>query len=256
MATLILCCLTLAFSNFAVADEQQFTQGLRHYSQSQWQEASVSFLAAAKENVDRVQKSNAYYNLGLAEFQKKTSTSNGIALAYLRSAIELNQDLQPARQAKNFVLSQIANGKDLEPEEGFWAPLHKNYLSWFSLAELGVFTWGFFSLGLWLLFVHLKNKNSSPSIALILSSALAVLFGIVLGLKIYDLSIERGTVIGDKVSLLLLPQEGGGGQGEISNGSLVTIVNKSSGWLQIRFGLSQLGWVPEKEIIIHPTSLH
>lgn len=243
---------------FAVANQAQFEEGLGQYSEGKWAEASESFARAAKEPLSPSQKAVIYYNWGLAEYQKKEPTSFGRALAYFRIATELDQSsdlVEKAVSAKAFAISELASGKTLEVTETFWDKLSYQYLIFFSVSGLGFLFWASLTLMLWLVFKAKKSKSHGVSVALISSSILSAFFGLLLAFKIYDMSIERGTILPEKVELKLLPRESGGGQGQLDGGSLVKVVNQTEGWVQVRFGAGALGWIPESEIIIHRTAL-
>ncbi len=237
--------------------DSAFQTGLKNYQEKHFDLSVSAFQKALELSPKNI---STLTNLALAQFQ---NGQKGWSIALLRKALNFDPEDPTARAAYDFILPQL-EVKEI-PHELLWSEtLHARVLSpfslfWFScLAALFIFSAG------WSILTYIgKLKRSQlketvpPSFSSLTIFFLlgAVVFLLLLGLKIVDQSQTRGTIVTkDKASVLSSPDEKAPSLFEVYPGFEV-IVEKSvektgSQWLQVNYPGGPTGWIPQSALLL------
>jgi len=249
----VLICL-ICSGSAAFAEDATFTknfqEGVKLYQAKEFEKAKGAFDEALK---NEPHNATAMTNLALVEYQLGNKP---LAIAHFRKALVLDPELAAASAGLKFAFSQleikevphkIDNFEDLRAR--FLAPVPMSV--YLILTALFLFSagWTFLSY-LGRRKQALTKESSLPSFPVI-SGLFALGFFAALGLsvlKYYDSTIQRGTIITERVSLQSAP---GDGQTTLLDlyGGFEVIIHQSEGeWVQVEYPGSLAGWM-KKEVL-------
>ena len=232
--------------------EDNYKEGVQHYQNKSFDKAQASFqnaLLLSSLNLSTLT------NLGLVSFELG---NKGLAIAYLRRALEIDWDFSPARAAYDYIWSQL-EVKEVPHRIETYETIRENFLSPFSLTEYLWFGGFCFLISGWLLIRYLGQKRRAlqdelplpqfPSVGAIVFTLFIVVF-LFTGLKIYDLNLPRATIIAAKVSLKTAPSESETNLLELSQGFEVILRKVDSDWLQVTYPGGPTGWVKKTDLMV------
>lgn len=231
--------------------EQSFQEGVKLYQSKDFAKALVSFESALKENPHNI---SLLTNLGLVSFELG---KKGQALGYLRRALELDTDFGPAVQASKYVWSQL-EVKELPHRIETYETIRSYFLKQVHLSSF-LFLGGlcFFFSG-WLFIRYFGQRKKAfddelplpafPTVATLLAFFFVALLLLSL-LKAYDLTLDRATIIAEKVSMHTAPSENETSLFELSQGLEVIVRKSENDWLQVTYPGGPTGWIKKSELM-------
>ncbi len=232
--------------------EESYKEGVQHYQNKSFDKAQASFQNALLLNSLNL---STLTNLGLVSFELG---NKGLAIAYLRRALEIDGDFSPAKLAYDYIWSQL-EVKEVPHRIETYETLRENFLIPFSLSDYLWFGGFCFIISGWLLIRYLGQKRRAlqdelplpqfPSVGTIVFILFIVVF-IFTGLKIYDLNLPRATVIAAKVSLKTAPSDSETSLLELSQGFEVILRKAESDWLQVTYPGGPTGWLKKTDLMV------
>ncbi|WP_413585963.1 tetratricopeptide repeat protein [Bdellovibrio sp. HCB274] len=228
-----------------------FNQGTQHYTAKEYEKSRDAFAKALELDPHNA---TTLTNLALAQFQLGKKP---LAVGLFRKALTNDPDLTQARAGLKFALGQM-EVKDIPHQIETYETVRKKLLEPVSQIAYLIMTALFlFAAGwIWIGFMGQRRRAIAEETALpgfpVIGSLLALGFLVsitLLGLKIYDQSIVRATVIEDKVSLQAAPGENQAALLEVFGGMEVIVQNENAEWSQVTFPGSITGWVKKSAIL-------
>ncbi len=252
--SLVVVFLFISFFNFieANATGEFFSQGTQMYVSKEYEKARELFLKELDQDPDNA---TVMTNLALTEFQLG---KKALAVGLLRKALTSDPELATAQSALEFILSSLQI-KEVPHQIETYESLRANILQRLPLsAFLILLALTFFAAG-WSLISFfgrrkraIQEEKSIPSIPVItiVLSLLVVIFTGLSGLKIYDSTVIRGTIIEEKVTLQTAPGENQVAIFELSGGTEVITRQTQGDWVQITYPGSVTGWIKKNSILM------
>ena len=229
-----------------------FNEGVQAYSAKDFPKAKESFQKALS-----LEKNNATVltNLALVEFQLK---NRGMSIALFRHALEINPQMKTAQDGLHFALSQLEI-KEVPHQIETYETIRSRFLQPIPLFFYQVLTCILlFSAG-WLLIGYWGKRKRAltdeaalpplPIIGIIFTLGFLVC-ATFLGLKIYDYSIPRGTIVTEKVSLHAGPGEDQVSILDLHAGFEVVVRSFSGDWVQVTYPGSLTGWMKKSDLYL------
>ena len=224
-----------------------FQRGVQQFNEKKFEEAKESFLLAYQREP---QNSTFSYNLALSFAETKKGPQ---ALGYLRRTLELNPFSLEFRSAWNYYL------KKFPPPE-----IPRRLSSWDlfidSLRPLPSLLIFFPLMGALIFFGFLVTRriretksdaeHQSSSVSLWASVILLAFLSFFYAAKIYDLSLCRGTLLAENVSVKAAPEDGASEITQFPAGAELIIQEKQGDWLKVQYPGSFTGWVKQEAILI------
>lgn len=227
-----------------------FNNGVKAYQAKDFPLAQEQFKKALALDPHNA---TALTNLALVEFQLK---NKGLSIALFRHALDINPEFTTAQDGLKFALSQLEI-KEVPHKIETYETIRSRFLVPIPLFFYQVLTCILlFSAG-WLLIGYwgkrrraIQEESAFPAIPFIgiLFSLGFVLCAILLGLKIYDHTIPRGTIISDKVSLQSAPGADQVAVLDLHPGFEVIIHATSGEWVQVTYPGSFTGWMKKSDL--------
>lgn len=196
----------------------------------------------------------AMTNLGLAEFQRG---DKGRAIAWFRRSLAFDPRQTEAANGLKYALSQLEI-KEIPHRIETIETLHEDFLQSIfvrhvlGLTGLLLLVFGWFLIA-WLGQRRRAIRADEPPPAfpwtLGLLGTLFVVSVILLSLKLYDASLDRGTVVGKVVPVRSLPGENGVSLFELHEGFEVLIGDVNKDWVQVTYPGALTGWIPKENLI-------
>jgi tetratricopeptide (TPR) repeat protein len=193
-------------------------------------------------------------NLSIASYKKGET---GLALGLSRRLLELDPRNQKASQAVRFLTTKITPSHQ---QADFLQTLHSlvlqkldiNYLLLFTALVMAASGW------LWILFAR-RAKNSReaesapPKIPLIAGfvSFIFIVMVLVSSLKLWDRSIERGTILKSESLLLSSPDKDGVELMRLAEGAEVHILDLNNNFLKVHSPGAISGWISVESVFRH-----
>lgn len=237
-------------SNLVFANSNDnFMLGIKSYQQNNYQVAIEEF---SKALVLDPQNSMIMTNLGLAYFK---TGKNFLSLAYLRKAHHISPWLETPVAALDFVTART----QIKPLPGE-VSTYQNFRAFSKQIPLPLIA---FSTCLTLLIFGLtfiqylvkKKKSEQEEIAPPTTPWLNVLMGLIClclitisSLVFYDQQLQYGTIVIDKTSLRIAPDEQQVELSELYGGLEVEVGQTIDGWTQVTYGGTLTGWVKKEAI--------
>lgn len=230
--------------------KEAFESGVLSYQSKKYEDARTAFSFALEKDPLNVQ---ALTNLALVQFQMGQLPW---AIALLRKAHNLDPDFSTPRAALDFIMPQLGT-REIPHEIQFWETFRSTLLVPFPLNSLMAMT-ALCLLGtgwLWLQYFGrrkqaLQEEKPFPSFPLI-GTLIALLFmsGLTLSvLKVWDLSIPRGTVVTEKVTVYSAPDEKSAVLFDLFGGLEVIMKSSNDQWVQVTYPGALTGWIPKSSV--------
>lgn len=229
-----------------------FNEGIQAYTAKDFPKAKESFTKALT-----IERHNATVltNLALVEFQQKNM---GQSIALFRHALEINPQLVTAQEGLHFALSQLPI-KEVPHQIETYETIRSRFLVPIPLFFYQVLTCILlFSAG-WLLIGYWGKRKRAladeaalpplPVIGLIFTLGFLVC-ATFLGLKIYDSSIPRGTIVTEKISLHAGPGDDQAPILDLHAGFEVVVRSFSGDWVQVTYPGSLTGWMKKSDLYL------
>ncbi len=232
--------------------EENFQQGVKLYQNKDFKAAHSNFEEALKQQPHNI---SVLTNLGLVTFDMG---KKGLALGYLRRALELEPDFRPAEQAYDYVWSQL-EVKELPHRIETYETFRQYFLKEVSLSSYLLLGGLCFLISGWLLIRYFGVRKKAmqqelplppvPGVGFTVGFFFIALFILSL-FKLYDLSIQRGTIILEKVSMHTAPSESEASLFELTQG-LEVVARKTEGdWVQVTYPGGPTGWIKKSELMM------
>lgn len=244
----------ISFSSIANSQtaEELFQAGVSSLQKNELDQARDQFSQSLKLAPNNVQ---TLYNLGLTENRAK---NEGLALGLWRKALVLQPTNHQVAQAIEFAENNlpqrpISRGGDL------FESLHDSFLAETSLMSLIALNLALLAFAGWILIRYaarrsrsIENEEPSPPFPYI-----GILFGlglvvsaIVLGAKVYDLTLTRATITADKVEVKTSPDSQAATLFELFEGVEVIVRQSREGWMQVTYPGGLSGWVQSDAVLV------
>ncbi|AHI04615.1 TPR domain-containing protein [Bdellovibrio bacteriovorus W] len=248
----------VVFSSLSLAadksesSEVHFQKANELYFAKKYEEAKQAYTELLQSSPDNADVTT---NLALSEFHLGNKFAS---LGWLRRALYLDPSHSQAQQGLNFVTSQI-QVREVPRQIPFFENIHHSLLAKFPLPA--VFLIGFlclmaFAWGLISFLAQRRNafrqQASLPTLPwrVVISGAFFVLFTLMTGLKLYDLSLLRGTVISESVSLQTAPGDNQVTILDVYGGNEVIIQQTQGEWAQVTLPGSVTGWIKTSQLVM------
>jgi hypothetical protein len=253
-------CCVFFFLTLARAEEinASYTAGLKSYQDSKFEQAKQDFVTALQEEP---QNPFINYNLALTEWKLGHL---GISLALLRRAQHVDPTFEDAFRAESSIREGL-KVKDLPHQISLWETIRTQLLKNLSVNSL----LGVLALVLAVTaytgpkFLGARRRNTiegtgippNPT-AFVVSCILTLIVMVTTGLKFFDLTRNRGTIVVEKVEALSGPEAGASGLFELFEG-LEVIVRRTyldsnnKEWVQVTYPGGMTGWVLAENLVSH-----
>lgn len=229
-----------------------FKQGTQSYSEKKFDQAQDFF---SKALVKDPQNSTVLTNLALVQFQLGHKAK---ALAHFRKALDIEPNLQEAKAGLKFVLSQMEI-KEIPHQLEFYESLRDKLLAPVSLQVYLGFTALFLFASGWTLISYLGKRRKAigeesalpgfPILSTCFLGGLLIILSLSI-LKAYDSSIQRATIVEEKVSLQSAPGETQVGILDLYAGMEVIVRITDNGWTQVTYPGAITGWVKSDSLMV------
>ena len=222
--------------------ESLWALGVQAFQQQNFAEAAQYFAQLSTQQPHNVA---ALYNGALSEYKMQHKAK---ALGLWRRALKIDPWFGAARRALAWAYDQ---GMPQEPSTGFnwW---HHYVLSYMSLNMLLAALWLVLLVSCaWAWRAGLKGRRLWPSPPAIVLCSLAVLLVLLIGVKSYDLSLKRATLIGPELSVQTAPNEGANVLFQARAGQQVVVRRHIGDWLLCAQNGRNLGWLDRDSVLLH-----
>ncbi|MFV8256847.1 tetratricopeptide repeat protein [Bdellovibrio bacteriovorus] len=229
-----------------------FKQGTQFYVAKDYAKAKESFSKALQNDPHNA---TVLTNLALSEFQLGNKP---LAVGLLRKALDSEPELSTAVAGLKFVLSQM-QVKEVPHQIETYESLRKNLLQPVPLTAYLILSTLLFFVAGWLLLGYAGARRRAlneetalprfPTVAVILTLGFVIFTGL-LGLKIYDLSVTRGTIIEEKVALQTAPGENQVSILDLFGGMEVVAHTTQGDWVQVTYPGSLTGWIKKSSLLL------
>ncbi|MEK6772648.1 MAG: SH3 domain-containing protein [Bdellovibrionota bacterium] len=232
--------------------EQSFQEGVKLYQNKDFEKARSSFEASLVKDPHNI---SVLTNLGMVFFE---IGKKGLALAYLRRALEIDADFRPAQTAYNYVWSRL-EVKELPHRLETYESLRDYLLKPVSLSSYLWLGSLFFLLSGWLLIRFFGKRKRAfeeelplppfPTVGFMIMIIFITFFSLTL-LKVYDLTLTRATITAEKVPMHTAPNENEASLFELSQGLEVILRKSEADWVQVTYPGGPTGWVKKTELMV------
>lgn len=252
--SVVICLLLCPFRGMAQQDSfsSLFNEGVKQYQAKEFEKAAESFSKSLELDPHNA---TALTNLALVQFQLK---QKGLAIALFRRALEVNPELPTARAGLKFAISQLEI-KEVPHKIETYENLRTKVLQPVPLLVYQVLTALLLFAAGWILINYWSHRKKAiaeekafpqfPYIGVLLALGFVVSLGL-LSLKLYDQTIQRGTIITEKVSLQAAPGENQVPVLDLYAGFEVIIHQTSGDWVQVTYPGSLTGWMPKASLYL------
>lgn len=232
--------------------ESLFKAGVEFYQTKSYDKARDAFDKAVQL---QPHNASALTNLALSYYQIQ---QKGWAIALFRKALSLQPELTTARAGLKHTLSQL-EVKEIPHQIETYETLRAQVLQPVTLLTYLILTALLLLASGWFILAYFEKRKNAlesesalpnfPIIASLLSFCF-VISTLLLAMKAYDLSIPRGTVVSEKVSVQSAPGEQQVVLFELYTGLEVIIQNEDKDWIQVTYPGASTGWIPKKSVFI------
>ncbi|MES2768495.1 MAG: SH3 domain-containing protein [Bdellovibrionota bacterium] len=247
-------------SNICFAAEGDPSSAFNNYQKSY----QSNDFEAARTTIEEALKShthNSYliYNLGLTEYKLGKT---GLAIGLWRKALSINPQLNEARQAVDFAVSQMSAKPLAKTTDSTWVWLEKLIVDHLSFNMI----WPFFLLSLFVSgFMFIKflgakrkafaNDEATPILGTkpILFLVITVCLGVVSFFSFKDLVTTKATTIVKLAEVKTGPNAEYGTLFEIPEGTEVLIRDKEAEWYKIEDPTGRVGWAARDQLFVTNT---
>lgn len=239
--------LVLPMLSFGNDDVQAlFTKGNSYYAKAQYKEALNTYQQILN---DGYQSAAVYFNMGNASYKTDDIPS---ALLYYEKAHKLapgNEDINVNIRFANLKTTDKID----EAPEFFLANWWKAVILSFSVSALSTFSILFLLLGSGVLIIYFFTNSVSIKKSSFYTSMLLFFLGVLTiftaGMQISYFDGHRQAIIfSSSVVVKNGPVEKSGGVFVLHDGTKVNILDNSNGWLKIRLGNGNEGWIKATDV--------
>jgi len=237
-------------SGTKASSEALFQQGLGAFQKADYKQARTAFQEALKDGDNPV----VLFDLGLTE---QRLGNNGLALALWRKALAIDPGFARAQQAIAWTRSKLERS-EIAHEVELWESLRKHALVtvplWSYLLSCAVLL---LTAG-WLCLRYFGLRRQArlderpmpppPWLASLCSLGFFIAF-FLSGAKIYDQSVERGTIIEKKVEARSSPSADATSLFDLYEGLEVIVRGRSGVWTQVTYPGGSTGWIPSQALL-------
>ncbi len=231
--------------------------GVEAFAKGDFQAAKAAFDGALN---DEPTSPSLQYNLGLAELRLG---NKGLAVGRWRKALSISPSYKPALHALSWIEPQLprthfGNDGDL------WEDVRDFLLVPVSLIQFILLAFLLFFVTGWLALRYfgkrrraLLDESALPPFP-VSATVTAVLFLLSLalvGLKAYDLSVARGTVVVAKVPVLTSPDPESASLFDLFEGFEIIVRQSHQDWLQVTQPGGLSGWIPKESVYLSVDNL-
>lgn len=245
-----------AFSS-TYANESDLSSAFNNYQKSY----QAGDFEAAKTTIEEALKThthNSYliYNLGLTEYKLGKV---GLAIGLWRKALSLNPQLNEARRAIDFAMSQMNQRPLAQNTDSTWVWIEKliqDYVSFNLIWPL--FLICFFVAGYLLIKFFgekrraFENDGTPPVLGSkpIIFLALSFVLGVVSFVSFKDIAATKATVIAKPTEVRTGPSADNATLFEVPEGTEVLIRDNDNGWYKIEDPTGRTGWTDGNNLYI------
>lgn len=242
----------VATADQAESSEVRFQKANELYFAKKFEEAKRSYAELLQAHPA---SADITANLALTEFQ---TGNKFMALGLLRRALYLDPSHGPAQQGLKFVTSQIQI-REMPRQIPFFESIHHSVLAKFPLPAIlliGFLCFFSFTFGLITYLAQrrrsFRQQTSLPNLPwrVVISGAFFVLFTLITGLKVYDLSLHRATVISESSSLQTAPGDNQVTILDVYGGNEVIVHQTQGDWAQVTIPGSVTGWIKTSLLVM------
>lgn len=232
--------------------ESFFRDGVTAFRKSDYPAARTAFSESLKSQPNNPA---ALFNLGLVEYR---AGHVGLGLGLWRKALAQSPDYSPARRALAWAETHTPRAS-LSRDSDTWDAFRSALLAPVPLSRYLGFSLLLFFLTGWLALRYfgerrraLLDEKPLPPMPLfpLLFSLLFTVSLLLVGAKVYDMTIVRGTVVADRVSVQTTPDKESASLFDLFEGIEVTVRQFNQGWMQVTYPGGLTGWVPQESIFI------
>lgn len=232
------------------SSESLFQQGLGAFQKADYKQARLSFQEALQSGDNPV----VLFDLGLTE---QRLGNNGLALALWRKALAIKPNFARAEQAIAWTRPKLEHG-EISHEVELWESLRAHALAtvplWYYLlsSALLLLVAGWLGLRYFGLRrqARLDERPMPPLPWLAGFCSLGLLVALFLGgAKIYDQSVERGTIVEKKVEARSSPAADATPLFDLYEGLEVIVHGRSENWTQVTYPGGSTGWIPSQALL-------
>jgi tetratricopeptide (TPR) repeat protein len=228
-----------------------FKQGTQHYVAKEYDKARDAFAKALEKDPHNA---TTLTNLALAQYQLGKKP---LAVGLLRKALNSDPELPAAKAGLKFALSQMEI-KEIPHQIETYESVRANLLSPIPLFAYLILTAVLMFAGGWIMISYFGNRRRAfaeekaspgfPVIGTLLTIGFLVSLGL-LGLKIFDQTIVRATIIDDKVSMQAAAGDNQAALLDLYGGMEVIVQNENKDWVQVTYPGSITGWIKATSIL-------
>ncbi|WP_413559320.1 tetratricopeptide repeat protein [Bdellovibrio sp. HCB209] len=228
-----------------------FKQGTQHYAAKEYDKSRDAFAKALEKDPHNA---TTLTNLALAQFQLGQKP---LSIGLFRKALTIDPELKPAQAGLKFALTQMEI-KEIPHQIETYESVRAKLLAPVSLTVYLIITALLLFAAGWILIGFmgqrrraLAEEKASPGFPVI-GTILGVGFlfsATLLGLKFFDQSIIRATIVEDKVSLQSAPGDNQVALLDLYGGMEVIVQNDNNEWAQVTYPGSITGWVKKSAIL-------
>lgn len=243
---------TAAVKNSTTSFADSFKSGVESYKTKNYAQARDAFAKAVE-----AEPLNAYAltNYALSQYQLG---KKGLSIALFRQALELDPELPTAKAGLKFALAHLET-KDIPHQIENYETIREEFLQpvtlpmYLLLVALFLFATG------WTVFNFIGKRRRAfqeevrppgfPVIGAILFVCLLISTSL-LGLKFYDATLTRGTIVDDKVTVQAAPGENQVALFELYAGFEVLVRHVDHDWIQVTYPGASSGWIKKSALLI------
>jgi hypothetical protein len=232
--------------------EEAYKEGVQFYQAKAYDKARDAFTQAVAKDPHNA---SALTNLALAQYKLN---QKGWAIGLLRKALEVDPHQATAQAGLKFALSQL-EVREIPHQIETYETLREDFLQPVTMTfYLGLTALLFFAVG-WTFINYagkrkkaLREEDALPAFPLIPSLfALAFAVSVTLtALKIYDLSLTRGTILDDKVTVQAAPGDNQVTLFDLHAGFEVIVRQVDKDWVQVTYPGAATGWIKKSSLLV------
>ena len=247
----------LGFSELAFANEGELSSAFNNYQKS-YQAGDFESAKTIIEEALKTHSHNSFliYNLGLTEYKLGKV---GLAIGLWRKALALNPQLNEARRAIDYAMSQASSRPLAQNTDSTWIWIEKLVQKHVSFNLLWpLFLICLFMSGYYLIryFGEKRRAFENDGVAPVLGGRPILFFSLCLVLALLsfvslkDLTATKATVITKPTEVRTGPSSDNATLFEIPEGTEVLIRDKDSGWYKIEDPTGRTGWTEDNNIFV------